>query len=336
MADIKDVYVNIDVLHPNPVAGLGIPLILTEGTTVGYKEYKSLETLKVDYAETTKAYKVAAAEFEQKNKAVIVAVATYIKTGEAGETLLDVVKKYVGKSWHFALFADATAVEALPVSQLLQENKFKFAVLQSATKGDFTPFAKLTRTLKYFHSIATEFLGAAVIGDVANIPVGQATWKFRKNLVGITPNDDLTAEEIDELHAMGVNTYITKAGVPQTSEGLVAEGEFIDFYHGQDFVKSDAETRLQLLLSDNDKIPANDTGISMIASTFMTTLETAGQQGIIEKTDAGYEYTLQTAGYSEGAELDQLARIYAGVSFTYVPQNAIHKIRVNGSVQSNQ
>ena len=42
MTEIKDVEVKIDVLHPNPVIGLGVPLILTEGLAPSYKEYKAL------------------------------------------------------------------------------------------------------------------------------------------------------------------------------------------------------------------------------------------------------------------------------------------------------
>lgn len=334
MTGIKDVEVKIDVLHPNAVVGLGVPLIVAKGTAVSYKEYKSLETLVVDYGKETTVYKAAETEFKQKNKAAYVAVATYVgTTPTAGESLLEVFEKYYGKTWHFAIFPDATPTEILPASQLVEEKEFKFIVLQSSTKADFTPFVKLARTLKYFHAKAdTEFLNAAIIGDVANLPVGQSTWKFRKNLFGITPNDDLTGAEVDALHEMGVNTYLTKVGVPQTSEGLAAPGEFIDFYHGQDFVKSDAETRLQKLLVENDKIPANDEGVSMIGSTFTSTLEVAGQQGIIEKGDSGYLYTIETDKFEDGAEEDRLKRVYAGVRFSYSPQGAIHKIRVNGSV----
>lgn len=336
MTEIKDVEVKIDVLHPNPVIGLGVPLIMAVGTTTSYKEYKSLETLVVDFPKETKVYKAAKTEFDQLNKAVYVAVATYVgTTPKTGESLIEVFEKYFGKTWHFALFVDATPVEILPASKFVEEKEFKFVVLQSAVKGDFTPFSKMARTLKYYHTTEGEFLNAAVIGDVANLPVGQSTWKFRKNLIGITPNDDLTGAEVDELHELGVNTYLTKIGTPQTTEGLAAPGEFVDFYHGQDFVKSDAETRLQTLLVDNDKIPANDEGVSMIGSTLTSTLETAGQQGVIEKGESGYLYTLETDKFSEGTEEDNLKRVYAGVRFTYTPQGAIHKIRVNGSVVSD-
>lgn len=335
MTEIKDVEVKIDVLHPNPVIGLGVPLILTEGLAPSYKEYKSLAALEVDFAKETSAYKVAKTEFDQKNKARIVAVATYVKTTPApGESLMEVFEKFFGKTWHFAIFADATPTEILPASQLVEQKEYKFVMLQSDTKTDFTPFVKMPRTLKYFHAKKDESLVAAVVGDVANLPVGQATWKFRKNFVGITPNDDLTGAEVDALHEMGVNTYLTKVGVPQTSEGLATIGEYIDFYHGQDFVKSDAETRLQKLLVENDKIPSNDMGVSMVGSTFTSTLETAGQQGIIEKGESGYLYTIETDKFEDGTEENVRDRVYAGVRFSYIPQGAIHKIRVNGSVVS--
>lgn len=337
MTGIKDVYVNIDVLHPNPVIGLGVPLFLTVGTTSSYKEYKTLDALKVDHGAETSVYKAAADEFAQKNKARIVAVATYVKeTPAPGESLVEVFEKFLNKVWHFAIFVDATPTEILPATKFVADKKYKFIVIQSSVKEDFVPFVKMPRVFNYYHkSVETESLTSAIIGDVANLPVGQATWKFRKNLVGITPNDHLTEAEVDELHAMGVNTYITKAGVPQTSEGLAAPGEYIDFYHGQDFIKADAETRLQMLLVENDKVPSNSTGVSMVGSAFTSTLEVAGQQGIIDRNDTGYMYTIETDPFEEGTEEDIRDRIYSGVRFTYIPQGAIHKIRVNGSVVSS-
>lgn len=335
MTEIKDVFVNIDVLHPNPVAGLGIPIIFAKGTKVEYQEFKKLEALELVYPKETTVYKMAADEFAQKNKAVNLAVATYVgETPGVGDTLLDVATRYMGKPWHFALFADATPVEILPVSQLIEKKEFKFAMLQSSVKGDFTPFSKLSRTLKYFHMTEGESLVSAIIGDVANLPVGVPIWKFRKNLVGITPNDDITGPELDALHELGVNTYLTKVGTPQTSDGLATPEEYIDFYHGQDFIKADAETRLQTLLVENDKVPGEDIGVSMVGSAFTTTLETAGQQGIIKRNDTGYMYTIETDPFEAGTEEDIRNRIYAGLRFKYQPQTAIQKIRVNGSVVS--
>ncbi|USK71762.1 DUF3383 family protein [Peribacillus asahii] len=334
----KDVEVKIDVLHPAAVIGLGVPLILTVGTEVTYKEYKgkgALEALVVDYPTNTTAYAKAKSVLAQKNKPDLVAVATYVAvTPEAGQSLLEVVQKYYGKPWHFALLADATATEAVPVSDFIEEKEFKFLVLQSANKAELAQFSTKPRTLVYYHpGKPNEHLDSAVIGDVASLTVGQATWKFRKNLVGITAVED--DSELDEIHALGANMYVEKAGVPQTSEGLACVGErteYIDFYHGQDFVKADAETRLQSLLTDNDKIPSNDTGISMIASTFTTTLETAGQQGIVESNNEGYQYEVNTIPWDEVDEADREKRVYTGVTFSYSPQGAIHKIKVNGTV----
>lgn len=331
----KDVEVKIDVLHPAAVIGLGVPLILTVGTEVSYKEYKgtnALETLTVDFASSTTAYAKAKAVLDQKNKPNMVAVATYVATTpEVGESLLEVVTKYFGKSWHFALLSDATTIEAAPVSDFIEEKEFKFLVLQTTVKADLVQFSTKPRTLVYYHpGKVGEHLDAAVIGDVASKTVGSSTWKFRKNLVGITAVED--DAELDEIHTLGANMYVNKAGIPQTSEGLATPNEYIDFYHGQDFVKADAETRLQSLLTDNDKIPSNDTGISMIASTFTTTLETAGQQGIVEKANEGYQYAVNTIPWDEVDVADREKRIYSGVTFSYSPQGAIHKIKVNGTV----
>lgn len=339
---IQDVTVTIDVQNPAPKVGLGRPLILAASAEAEsiYKEYNGLESLKVDFPEDTSVYKKAAAVFAQKNKPDIVAVATYSASGGGdpgtGLTIVQAFEKYFDKPWHFSLLPDAIASERKAVSDALQAHKFKFLVLKVEDKDELAQYSSNSRTILYYHpDKPDEHIDAAIIGDAASLTVGSITWKFRHNLVGITPID-ITSDELESLHASGANAYVLKAGIPQTSEGITATGDYIDFLHGQDWVKANIETGLQQMLSDNDKVPSNDTGISMAVSVVTSVLTTATQNGIIEKDANGNaEFTVTSKSMDEIPEEDKKKRIYSGLGFEYYPEGAFHKMKVNGTVVNN-
>jgi Protein of unknown function (DUF3383) len=129
---------------------------------------------------------------------------------------------------------------------------------------------------------------------------------------------------------------VLKAGIPQTSEGLTANGSHIDFIHGQDWVKANIETDLQQMLSDNDKVPSGDTGISMAVSVMTSVLTTATQNGIVDKDANGNaKFTVTSKSMDEIPEEDKKKRIYSGLGFVYYPEGAFHKMKVNGTVVNN-
>ncbi|MEK3645823.1 DUF3383 family protein [Aeribacillus sp. FSL M8-0235] len=336
---IQDVQVTIDVQNPAPKIGLGRPLILAASTETEsiYKEYSELDTLKQDFPESTSVYKKAAAVFAQTNRPDIVAVATYSASGGGepgtGLTIVQALEKYFDRSWHFLLLPDAISSERLAVSNALQARKFKFLVLKIEDKAEIDQYKLNSRTILYYHpDKPDEEIDAAIVGDAASLTVGSITWKFRKNLSGVTPID-ISAGELKSLHSSGANAYVLKAGTPQTSEGLTASGSYIDFIHGQDWVKANIESGLQQMLSDNDKVPSNDTGIAMAVSVVTTVLSVAAQNGIIDKDENGNaEFTVFSKTMNEIPAEDREKRIYSGLSFEYYPEGAFHEMKVKGTV----
>ncbi|MED4455905.1 DUF3383 family protein [Metabacillus fastidiosus] len=334
---LKDVSVIINVLHPAEVIGLGRPIIFTVGSKASYKEYRSLEALTADFNISTPTHKLAETIWAQKNKPKVIAVATYVDImPTAGQSLAEVIEAYYEKLWHFALLADSTPAERLVLSNAVELHDFKFAVVQTKDKTELSAFKHNAHTIPYYHTNDGERLDGAVIGDAASLTVGSITWKFRHDLKAVTPID-ITSDELEDIHELGANCYVEKAGVPQTSEGLVATGEYIDFYHGRDWIKVNGETELQALLVNNDKIPSNDNGISMIASTLTNVLTIGGKQGIIDiNKENQYDFTVNTISWEETDPDDQAKRVYSGVTFSYRAQGAIHKINVTGEVMSNK
>lgn len=337
---IQDVIVTIDVQNPAPKVGLGRPLILAESvsTTSTYKEYFGLDTLKVDFAEGTSTYKKAKAVFDQKNKPDLVAVGTYCATADGvdpllGLTIVQAFEKYYEKPWHFLLLPDADAAERLSISSALQAHKFKFLVLKVENKTDLTPFILNSRTICYYHpGKVEEQIDAAIIGDAASLIVGSITWKFRKELSGITPID-ISSAELKDIHVAGGNAYVLKAGTPQTSEGLTVNGSYIDFIHGQDWVKANAESELQQLLVNNDKVPSNDVGIDMGVAVLTNVLTEAARNGIVDKDkDKKALFTITAKPMDQIPQEDRNKRIYSGLGFEYHPEGAFHEMKVKGTV----
>ncbi|HHW4852487.1 TPA: DUF3383 family protein, partial [Enterococcus faecalis] len=194
---ITDVNVKIDIMHPQPIVGLGNPAIFVQGSTQNYKEYTSLETLAKDFATTTTVYKKAETIWKQENKPQTIAVVTFAADTPtspeqpdsliAGSGIIAAATSYFYNDWHFALLANFVEADALALSNLIEENEFKFLVIQTATVDELTVFAGNNLTIGLAHPLE-EFLDAALIGNTASLTVGSVTWKFRHNLVGITPN----------------------------------------------------------------------------------------------------------------------------------------------------
>lgn len=329
---IQDVTVTINLAKPAALVGLGRPLILANKVGEStYKEYLDLTSVAADFPDTTAAYKKAAAVFAQVNHPDKVAIATYDATATPAGTAAGILEQYFDNDWNFLLLADAVQADKLAVSNALQAHNFKFLVVKASTAEDRAAFVANDRTIVFYDPIDTEDPDAALVGECGSRVVGSITWKF-KTLVGVTPTV-MTATDLNACHEDGAIAYVTKAGIPQTSEGITATGEYIDILHGRDWVKVNMESSLQNMLSTNDKVPSNDNGISMVAAVLTTVLTTAANNGIVDiGADNKPAFVVTTVPWDQTSADDQSKRIYSGASFNYTAQGAIHAINVHGTI----
>lgn len=325
---ISDVIVKIDILRPQPKVGLGTPAVFVEGAEEGYKEYYNLDALEKDFAKTTAVFKKADAYFSQKNAGKGIIVITYPEG-----KIADTATNYFYEPWHFALLAEFDEANALALSNLIEEQEFKFLAIQVDDKAKLSPFAGNLLTFAYVHPLE-ECLDAAVVGNTSNLTVGSVTWKFRHDLVGIKPQK-LTQSEINEIAEAGGMVYISKAGIPQTSEGKTIGGEYIDALHGDHWVKSNLESRIQALLSNTDKLSFDSSGIALLNDTASNVLEEAFINGIVDKDDVTGtgKYSVATLQRSDLDPDDIAARNYKGLSFYYKRSGAIHTVEVTGTIE---
>lgn len=325
---IQDVVVTIDVQKPSPVIGLGRPVILVAGDEgvlkPTYKEYKTIEDLTIDFPVGTAANKKAAAVFLQPSRPDVVSVIQYMSG-----SVSDALGVFFNKSFEFVILADGAAGDRLAVSKYVEAADFKIAAHKITTQEELAQYKGMSRSILAYHTNEGEELEAALIGAVGSLTVGSVTWKNRTNLKGITPIE----VDVDTLHDLGAIAYIEKNGTPRTSEGFVASGEFIDIIHGQDWVKSTMESTLQDVIANSGKIPYNDNGIAIIENAMTSVLTDATAQGIVDTNDGVAQFIVTTKPKAELTKENRLARVYDGAAFEYEPQDAIHRLKIVGTMQ---
>lgn len=327
---LHDVNVIIDIKKPSALTGLGTPLILAEGTTQSFKSYADIDGVEKDFANSTDAYKAAKQALEQGNtRPSKVAIATYTTEITAAETL----EKYFDEDWYFVSLATGAVTDYIAISDVVEGKGFKAATHTVDSIEDLTIISAKSydRTFVMMHDKLEQYPHLALIGGHGSKPVGSITYKFKK-LIGVdpAPYDATTLQQIHDLNGFA---YVTKNGIPQTSEGTMLSGEYIDVIHGKDWIKVNMENAISNLFVNTDKISFDDVGIPQIESTAVNILELAGKQGIIAKDDAEQlMYTVNAKSRAETPAQDRAERHYRGLTFDFELAGAIHEASMKGQM----
>jgi hypothetical protein len=333
----KDVTVNINLVKPVALIGLGRPLILANkaGSPV-FKAYSDLDSVKTDYADSTNAYKKASAIFAQgSNRPDQVYIANYdpAADGEStpGYTLTQAIDAYADKDWEFLILADAEQTDKIAIAPKIEALGIKFLVVKVEEEANRVAFKTYDRTIVFYHPVADENPDAALVGACGSQTVGSITWKF-KTLVGITAQD-FNSSEVTAIHANGAICYVTKAGIDQTSEGITGSGEYIDVLHGKDWIKVNMENSIQTALSNAKKIAFDNTGIGVLEGQVTNTLQQAFANGIIAADKDGQPiYSITALTRDEVSDADRASRTYNGLSFNFELAGAIHTATITGEI----
>ncbi|MED3932964.1 DUF3383 family protein [Priestia megaterium] len=331
---LQDVSVKIDLVKPVGLVGLGKPLILAEKAgDSSIKTYSEIDAVKADFPVTTEAYKKAAAIFAQENRPANLAIATYDPAGVPANTAVDAVSKYYDQDWFFLVTADAELSDQLAVADYIESKKFKMYATRTVDTESRNAFKTkdYDYVIDFYHPTEGEHAEAALIGEAGSQMVGSITWKF-KTLKGITPID-VPADELALIHNDGAIAYVTKAGIPQTSEGIVASGEYIDVMHGKSWIKTNIETSIQKAFADNGKVSFDARGIALLDGSVTTVLQQGFKQGIIAiDGDNNPLYTVTTKAREEMPAAERAQRIYNGLSFSFELAGAIHEANIKGQI----
>lgn len=335
---IGDIIVTIDVNHPVIPVGLGVPGLFIKGDTQKDQVYSSLDALAADYAEGTDIYKVASAYYAQPNAGTTIEVITYAASTPDADTkattggISAAAAAYFFSVWHFAVVIGDSDADQLELSNYIEEQNFKFLVAEFPTPDAAKAYTN-KRTINLIHKATTDNFPVAFLGRVANQTVGSVTWKGKGDLVGVEV-DDLSYPEYAAIEAAHGICYVVKGKKAVSSNGWTASGDWIDVLHGSDWVKVNIESALQDLLNTQDKITFDDLGFAQLQAVVEKVLSTAYANGIIayDATTKAADYSVTADKYADLSVEDIKNRQYNGIHWSYTPADAVHGMKVGGTL----
>jgi len=340
---IPDVEIVItDQTRPLSQRGFGLPLIFGTSKAHPYTEYTSLSAVAEDFDATDAEYLAAQAMFRQSPSPSKVAIHSIERTtpeaGDLAAALNALVQNH--NDWYWLVFAPRAHEGADDLGDLADwvAAAGKFAVVTNeagASAADIVAQAtamNTSRVVYFAHTDPRQYPDAALVGRMAPLQPGSATFKF-KTLDGIT-EAGFTTTEIGQLHDAGVITYVSKFGVLQTSEGFVTDKTYADIQLAKDWLKARMEERVSRVLFVNEKIPYDNIGIAQIIDPIRTTLQQAVGLGIVARADDGSGlFTVRAPRREDVDPNDRANRILPDVYWDAVLAGAIHKVKVTGVVR---
>lgn len=286
---VKDVEVVISrETRPLTRAGFGLPLIFTTETNHDYTLYSELEDVGEDFDEADDEYKIASAIFSQSPSPSQIAIYGDDTYTDDVSDLESSLNELVGKrnDWYFLLtpHVEADEIEALAGWAEGQKKLYCFSYWEEDVEDNLELPADI-ENLEYMRTIGLihqdydeDFPAAGWVGRCAPEDPGSITWKF-KPIAGLV-EADVTTTDVADLHDNGLNTYLDKFGILQTSEGLTTDGDFIDFVRGEDWITARMEEEVFQVISTED-LSYDDRGIAAVGAAIENILQRAFDRGII-------------------------------------------------------
>lgn len=325
-----DVTVNIKLAEVIGKAGTWFPclyIVNSELEEDSYKEYSKLSELVTDYKADSEVYAAASKLFAQDNAPYKVAV--------LAQPAFDVatMATHATQGWR-QLVLVGTHNDVAEIAEYVEStsNLMLFAGVQSmdALGTLFTAVGQYDRTFIVYHTTDVN-AAAAVVGATSGLKAGSFTYKNMK-IKGVAA-EELSATELDAIHAKGAVAIVEKIGDIVTSEGKVASGEYADNIDSKDFVVQNITYKTQKVFNNNDKIPYTNQGIAMLETATIEALKEAYNNGIIANNEDGTPaYSASFALRSDTNESDRAARHYPYGKFHFALAGAIHNAVIGGTV----
>lgn len=331
-----DVTVNIKLAEIVGNVGTWFPCLYVSNSGLPndtYDEYGKLSELavvgsgKTLYPEDSEVYAAASKLFAQDEPPKKIAVIS--QSAFSAESMDNLATKgwrqlvLVGTHADVAQIAEyVEGSEKLMLFAGVSDNA-KLETLYSSVKGFDRTFIVYSET--------DENAVAAVVGATSGRMAGSFTYKNMK-IKGVEP-DDLSALQLEAIHAKGAVAIVEKVGDVVTSEGKVASGQYADIVDSKDFVIQNIEYKTQKVFNNNPKVPYTNKGIAMLETATIEALKTAYNNGMIADNEDGTPaYSTKFALRSETSEVDRATRHYPYGTFTFALSGAIHDCIVNGTI----
>lgn len=330
-----DVKVNIKLAEVVGNAGTWFPCLYVVDNSIEadtYDEYTKLSDLvdtksgKTQYGADSEVYAAASKLFAQNNPPHKIAVMAQSALDSA------TVAEHATKGWR-QLVLVGTHTDIATIAEYIEgTDKMLFAGVKSteALATLYASVAKYDRTFIVYHTTDMN-AAAAVVGATAGLSAGSFTYKNMK-IKGVVA-EDMTASEIEAIHAKGAITIVEKVGDIVTSEGIVASGQYADVVDSKDYIVQNITYKTQKVFNNNNKVPYTNQGIAMLEAATIEALKGAYNNGMIATNDDGTPaYNTAFMLRSETTETDRSTRHYPYGTFEFALAGAIHTVIVTGTV----
>jgi hypothetical protein len=294
------------------------------------------EVLLAGFHEDSFVYKAARAQFSQSPH--IGKIFVGLKTAEdASWTAALTAIKNQNNDWYALSVSARTMVEQQMCATWAQAAE-KLLILASgdtaivdAESGDIADWAKvqnLDRVAVFYHPEAgtptDPIPEAAYFGKLLTKQPGSATWADKQ--LEAVATYQLTDAQVTKAYAKNATIYTSIADVPITEDGRVANGEYIDIIHGLDWLKARIQNKIFTPISQMDKVPFTEVGITIISDALRAALDEGVKVGLLR------EYTITTPTLDEVPADKKAGRTLPDVKFTAPLSGAIQHVIVEGVV----
>lgn len=343
MSFINDLSIQISLSTlPITQQGFGLPLVTGERADTSpickqYGEYADLtEMVAAGFTSSDPEYKMVAAIFSQSPR--VDSVAVYIR--DSADTIADAMNELreTHDDWYIFMITERD-------SSTLHDAGTWADSVEKIFIGCCSAISALTernglREAYLIHNDAANFPEAAWVGSAAPYAIGSISWKWCTP-AGVTASN-FTLTELNQIRTGNGQTFSKRSGVIYSDEGKMTGGQFIDVIQARDFVKARLGEALFGLFVNNKKVPFDNTGANQIEAAMRDVFDVCGKQGIIAvvtdeadmaESDAGkYMYKVSVPSRSEVPQADRAARVWSGITFSFVIQGAIHKVAISGVI----
>ena len=215
--------------------------------------------------------------------------------------------------------------------KLLGVDTFDTAAATSATTDVLTYLAAASyyMTAAMYHRQGDGYFPAARwFGRMLPVDPGTETWAL-KTLAGL-PVDNLTGTERTQLKAKHANFYVRVSGLLLTfgykNGGVSAQGRFIDLVRYVLFLNARIQEAVIAPLANNEKVPLDDFGITIISGEVRGVLKAGEAAGSLRNV------VLDVPLIDEVPEADRAERILSGLEWDAIYIGATHKARITGRI----
>lgn len=331
-----DVKVNIKLAEVIGKAGTWFPclyIVDSKLTEDKYDEYTKLSELadtnsgKTLYDDKSEVYAAASKLFAQEGAPSKIAVLAQSAFSTA------TMAEHISNGWR-QLVLVGTHSSPETIAEYIEGTKslMLFVGVQTveALTALYAKVSEYNRTFIVYHTTDKD-AAAAVVGATAGRAAGSFTYKNLK-IKGVAA-EDISATELETVHANGAIAIVEKVGDIVTSEGKVASGEYADNVDSKDYVVQNITYKTQKVFNNNDKVPYTNQGIAMLETATLEALKDAYNNGMIADNEDGTPaYSASFALRSETTETDRAGRNYPYGTFAFTLSGAIHNAEITGMV----